>query len=787
MAGKPTYEELAQRIRELEDQAVKGKRAEEALRESEEKYRVLVENAGEAIFVAQEDMLKFANASTAEMIGRPAEELTSRPFIEFIHPDDRALVLDRYVKRQKGIDVPSRYAFRVVTGSGNIRWAELDAVIIKWKGEPATLNFVTDVTERKQAEEALLLSEERFRVAFQTSPDAINMNRMRDGLYVAVNEGFTSLTGYSWDDVKGRTSLEINIWADISQRQRLVEGLRNSGMVTNLEASFRLKNGSVKTGLMSARVIQLENEPHILSVTRDIDKFKRTQLALQESNARYRQLFENMSDIVYIYDENGYLVSVNPAATNILKRNESELVGKCIKDLFAGTFKEEFQYRLERSLRGPAEGTVALVSGDGRTCWLEYSSAAVKSADDRTYVTDMARDVTERVEAEEKVKLLHAQLLQAQKMESVGRLAGGIAHDFNNMLQAIIGHTEMALMNMDQDDPLLRHLQQIQDSAQRSASIVRQLLAFARKQTANPKVLDLNDTVSAMLKMLRRLVGEDMDLAWMPGHKLWNVKIDPSQVDQILANLVVNAKDAISGEGKVTIETANILLDDDYCAAHTGFVPGQYVMLAVSDDGAGMTKEILEHLFEPFFTTKEPGKGTGLGLATIYGIVKQNNGFINVYSEPGKGTTFKIYLSRFDATPSETEEEVEPPLLRGGAETVLIVEDDKSILDIGREILEGLGYTVLTAKAPGHAVRLAEEHGGDIHLLITDVVMPEMNGKELAERIISIRPTLKCLYMSGYTANVIAHHGLLDEDVFFINKPFLMRDLAAKVREVLDQ
>ncbi|MBN1830155.1 MAG: response regulator [Deltaproteobacteria bacterium] len=390
------------------------------------------------------------------------------------------------------------------------------------------------------------------------------------------------------------------------------------------------------------------------------------------------------------------------------------------------------------------------------------------------------RDVTDE-------KKLEAQLMQAQKTEAMGRLAGGVAHDFNNMLTVIIGNIEMALMNVASSDPLYNQLQNVANAASRSADLTRQLLAFARKQTIAPKVLNLNDTISGMLKMLRRLIGEDIDLAWRPWVELWPVKIDPSQIDQVLANLCVNARDAIAGVGKVTVETGNIAFDEDYCATHLDFIPGEYVLLAVSDDGCGMDEETRAHLFEPFFTTKSVGKGTGLGLATVFGIVKQNDGFINVYSEPGQGTTFKIYLPRHKAEPAgalmETSAETPP----GGRETVLIVEDEMAILDLCKRIIEQLGYTVLTAKTPGEAIRLVEEHTGDIHLLITDVVMPEMNGRELAERLASIKPGLKCLYMSGYTANVIAHRGMLAEGVYFIQKPFSMKDLAAKAREVLNQ
>jgi CheY-like chemotaxis protein len=300
-------------------------------------------------------------------------------------------------------------------------------------------------------------------------------------------------------------------------------------------------------------------------------------------------------------------------------------------------------------------------------------------------------------------------------------------------------------------------------------------------------VLDLNETLEGMLKMLRRLIGEDIDLFWKPGLDLWKVKMDPSQIDQILANLSVNARDAISGTGKVTIETENVTLDEAYCAGHAGFSPGQYVQLAVSDDGCGMDPETLEHIFEPFFTTKKEGAGTGLGLSTVYGIAKQNGGFINVYSEPGKGTAVKIYLPRFEGKASEALAESAAEVPQGHGETVLLIEDEESILKLGQKILERLGYTVLSAGTPGEALRLAETHAGEIHLLITDVVMPEMNGRDLAERIVSIKPGLKCLFMSGYTANAITHSNVLDEGMQFIQKPFSLKNLAAKVREVLDQ
>jgi polar amino acid transport system substrate-binding protein len=381
---------------------------------------------------------------------------------------------------------------------------------------------------------------------------------------------------------------------------------------------------------------------------------------------------------------------------------------------------------------------------------------------------------------------IEAQLIQAQKMEAVGRLAGGVAHDFNNMLNVILGYAEMSLLKLEPASPILAYLKEISKAGLRSAALTRQLLAFARKQTIAPKVLDLNDTVAGMLKMLMRLIGEDIDLLWKPADALWPVNLDPAQIDQILANLVVNARDAISGVGRITIETGTADFDQAYSDRNDGFIPGQYVLLAVSDDGCGMDKKTLARIFEPFFTTKEVGKGTGLGLATVYGIVKQNSGFINVYSEPGTGTTFRIYLPRYESEPAVADEmrkAVEAPT---GTETVLLVEDEDSLLDLGTLLLEDIGYTVLAASCPNRAIRISEEFPGEIHLLLTDVIMPEMSGRDLRERLAASRPNLKSLFMSGYTAEVIAHHGALHEGVHFLQKPFSVQDLAVKLREALN-
>jgi signal transduction histidine kinase len=393
-----------------------------------------------------------------------------------------------------------------------------------------------------------------------------------------------------------------------------------------------------------------------------------------------------------------------------------------------------------------------------------------------------------RVQAsDEEAKALQERLSQSQKIEALGTLAGGVAHDFNNMLGVIIGRTELALDRIEPGSPLRENIEEIGKAAERSAEVTRQLLAFARKQTVAPKVLDLNGSLESILTMIRRLIGENIDLTWSPGRNLGKVKIDPSQLDQILTNLATNARDAIRGNGRVTIETANATLDARYCEGRPGFTPGDYVMIAVSDDGQGIEREKLQSIFDPFFTTKGPGKGTGLGLATVYGIVKQNGGSINVYSEPGRGTTFRIYLPRVeDSGAAQAAPEAPAADTPRGSETILVVEDEAANLSMATRMLESLGYRVLSAGGAERALEIAAKAGTTIDLLVTDVVMPSMDGRRLHGALCETLPGLRCLYMSGYTANVIAHSGVLDEGVNFIQKPFSRRELAAKVRAVID-
>jgi PAS domain S-box-containing protein len=547
--------------------------------------------------------------------------------------------------------------------------------------------------------------------------------------------------------------------------------------------------GMDKVLLIQADAVHEEsgNIAGIVTTCRDITERKQSEQMLRESEEHLRSIFRSapigIGSVV-----NRELKRVNSRLCEMTGYDEGELVGRSSRLLYPTSEDFEFVGREKYAqIRDHGTGTV-------ETCWQRkdgtiidvlLSSTPVDLRDHSKGVTFTALDITERKLAEKERERLQMQLTQAQKMEAVGQLAGGVAHDFNNMLGVILGYSELILEHVDSSHQFHGELEEIQKAAGRSADLTRQLLTFARKQTVAPRVLDLNQTIEGMLNMLRRLIGENIDLIWMPGSGLWPISMDPSQIDQILANLCVNARDAIGGVGKLTVETRNATLDRDYCANHDGTLPGEYVRITVSDTGKGMDKETLAHIFEPFFTTKDVGEGTGLGLATVYGAVKQNNGFINAYSEPGQGTTLVIHIPRHAETITEKRIIVSPEPVVHGDEIVLLVEDEPILLQMSKTMLERLGYSVLAAGTPNEAIRIAEEYSGRIHLLATDVIMPEMNGRELSARLLKSRPGMKCLFMSGYTANIIAGQGVLKAGESFIQKPFSKNELARKVREAI--
>jgi two-component system, cell cycle sensor histidine kinase and response regulator CckA len=687
----------------------------------------------------------------------------------------RALAEAEEHKARRTAEAELREAHRTLEERVRIRTVELEA----------------EMSERKRAVEALEVSEKRYRRLFESAKDGILILDADTGQVVDINPFLLRLLGYSFDALYGKYIWEIGLFKDIAASKEAFKTLQDHEYIRYEDLPLETLHGQPISVEFISNVYLVDHSKVIQCNIRDITERKRAEEALRESEERFRTIFEESPLGIVITAPSFAFEKANPAFCRMTGYSEEELCFLTFTDITHPDHIEQDRENVAKVGRGelPVYQTEKrYIRKDGTVMWGNLIVSAVRDEHGalRHYLSTII-DITERKNAEAEKANLQAQLLQSQKMESVGRLAGGVAHDFNNMLGVILGHAELALEKLDPGQPLHSDLRAIRNAAERSADLTRQLLAFARKQTVSPRILDINDTVSGMLKMLQRLIGEDIHLVWIPGAKLWPVKIDPSQIDQVLANLCVNARDAIAGVGKVTIETTNIAIDEVYCADHAGFVPGEYVLLAVSDNGCGMEKEILNKLFEPFFTTKETGKGTGLGLATVYGIVKQNNGFINVYSEPGQGTTFRIYLARYPGKSQkiQTEGATEPAMR--GQETILLAEDEPEMLQLTATLLKRQGYTVLAACTPGEAIRMAGEHAGEIHLLITDVVMPEMNGRDLAKSLLSLYPNLKRLFMSGYTADVIAHHGVLDEGVHFIQKPFSRKDLSAKVREALDR
>ncbi len=509
-------------------------------------------------------------------------------------------------------------------------------------------------------------------------------------------------------------------------------------------------------------------------------ELRQAEYEIKKSEERYRAIFEGTSTANVIVDEDTIIQKANHKFAQMVGYSKDEIEGKMSWTVFIASEDLEMVKNNQARRRTDPESVPSIyeIHAENRKkepLTLMMSVALLPEA--KVSVASLI-DITEK-------RTLEAQLIQSQKMESVGRLAGGVAHDFNNMLSVIIGNAQLAMEQAEGGTPIHKALQDILDAGQRSADLTRQLLAFARRQTVSPRVLDLNETISGMLKMLQRLIGEDVALSWIPSPDLWRVRMDPSQVDQLLANLFVNARDAFDKAGRITIETANAFCDEVYCSKYPECAPGEYAIIAVSDNGCGMDRETLNSIFEPFFTTKKEGGGTGLGLSTVYGIARQNGGFVTVYSEPGEGSTFRVHLPRDASEPVEHAALSEEERIPGGTETVLIVEDEEAVLNLVKGVLERLGYTVLTARKAEDALNLAEEYPEQIDLLLTDIVMTDMNGSELSKRIGGIRPGIKCLFMSGYTSDIITHHGILEEGVNFISKPFTLRKLSDKIRELL--
>ena len=687
---------------------------------------------------------------------------------------------------------------RLVVFAGGLLASALTVVLILaisaiWAGRQEKRQLQAQIEERIKVQEVLHKSEMALREA--------------QGLAEVGNWSWDQQTGeHSWSDeiyhIYGRDPAlppaaypEVRRYFTAESWTRLsaaVEAALAEGRDYACDAEVIRPDGS-RRWVTARGVAERDADGRVLRLkgtVQDITGRKRMEESLRESEIRYRTLFEQSIDAIAIMD--GFpprIRIVNPAFVEMFGYTNTEvaaMAGDEVWNLIHPDDVDRVKGGLKKRVEGrsiSARNEIRIIRKDGAIRWAEAVGNRIDISGEAV-IQSFFRDITERKKAEEDQQKLQQQLVQAQKMESVGRLAGGVAHDFNNILSVIIGHTEIAMSELEPEHQLQADLKLIYDAALRSTGIIRQLLTFSRKQIVLPVVLELNGVIEGMLKMLGRLIGEDIELVWAPAQERLLLRIDPAQIDQILANLCVNARDAIADTGRISIATEKVSLDDVYCATMVGFSPGEYALLTVRDNGCGMDKDVVDKIFEPFFSTKGAG-GSGLGLATVYGIVQQNHGCIHVDSAPGAGTTFSIFLPLVEVEALQATDDRTGVIKTGGGETVLMVEDDPDTLKMGTTMLQRLGYAVLTAATPQEGIDTARHHAGRIDLLITDVIMPQMNGRQLAQEILAIHPDLRVIYMSGYTADVIAHHGVLDEGIHFLQKPFTRKDLAAKISEVL--
>jgi PAS domain S-box-containing protein len=785
-----------------------------------------------------------------ESLGYSEEEWFTIPdlWLRLVHDDDRPRILEE-TERALRLGHEIDYEYRVVTRDETVRWFHDKGRIVKdAEGKPVCWQGVMlDITERKQAEEALKASEKRYHDLIENAQDIIITHDLA-GRYTSVNKAGLEITGYSRAEALDVTLSDVIAPEFIEKAQEMVARKLAGDEETIYDLEIIGKDGDKIALEVNSRLVYQDGEPvGVQSIGRDVTERKRADAALREANQRaiveYERLLDRLATlaedfgsardlqtvyrairnfavasvpciglIVSLYDseqevrKSVYLwydtqeidtsgikparVGVGPAGQAI-RTNSVIINNDFIKDIVAKRgFVEigfEADSRPPRSIllapmtvMGRVVGTIEVQSYEPGAYRAEHTTAMRMAG-------NLAANVIENVRLLEQERQTEEQFRQAQKMEAIGKLAGGVAHDFNNLLTAINGYSDLSLRRLEPEHPVRRNIEEIKKAGQRATNLTRQLLAFSRKQMLQPKVLNLNDVITDTSKMLRRLIGEDIEIALRLKPSLGKVKADPSQIDQVLMNLVVNARDAMPHGGSLTIETANVEMDkaisDKYSSVHSG----PHVMIRVTDTGCGMSEEVQQHIFEPFFTTKGVGKGTGLGLSTVYGIIKQSDGYVSVESEEGKGTTFNIYLPQVDdVAPTDVKKMVETPAPPRGTETVLLVEDEEMVRNMTRTILEGNGYKVLTATDGKDALNFCESYGGKIDLMLTDVIMPQISGKMLAVQLAPQRPDMRVLYMSGYTDDAIVHHGALEEGIAFLPKPFTPDALAFKVREILD-
>ena len=765
------------------------KRAEEELRKASLYARSLIEaSLDPLVTISSDGKIMDVNQATEQVTGITRNRLIGSDFSDYFTEPVRAR--EGY-QRVLSEGLVRDYPLSIRHISGRTTDVLYNATIYRNEAGEVQGVFAAarDITERKQAEENLRDSEVRYRDLIETARDVI-LTLSPEGVFTSFNRVFETITGWSTKEWIGKVFVDLVDPDDVPKAIQRFKSVMEGQLGEPIELRVRTKYGGFVPGEFVASPQVKEGKViGILGVVRDITERKRAEEALRQEKD-FNQTLVQASPLFFVaIGPDGKTLMMNEAMLHALGYTTDEVVGKDYLSTFVPVADRERLLPIFEKLVNQKESTLnenRVLVKDGRELLVEWHGRPVfKANGELGYFIGVGIDITHRRQAEEKMAVLQDQLRQSQKMEAIGRLAGGVAHDFNNLLTVIKGYCQLSLAEMKESTPLRDALEVINKATEKAADLTRQLLAFSRRQIMEVRVLDLNTHLQNLDKMLRRIIGEDIELVTSLGESLGRVKADPGQIEQVVMNLAVNAKDAMAKGGKLIIETANAELDEAYARAHVAVTPGRYVMIAVSDTGTGMTPEVRDRVFEPFFTTK--GKGTGLGLSTVYGIVKQSNGNIWVYSEPGKGTTFKIFLPRVDEPADKLRAQAVKEEFSLGSETILVVEDDKEVRNLAVRILKRQGYTVLDGSYGDEALNVCRNHQGPIHLLLTDVVMPGMSGHELAKRLESFHPEMKVLYMSGYTDDAIVMHGVLVQGVNYIQKPFTVDALARKVRKVLEQ
>jgi two-component system, cell cycle sensor histidine kinase and response regulator CckA len=794
--------ELQQKLQQSEERLSKTDREKEAsaIIESEEKYRALVENSLQGLAIIQDNRFVFCNSALAAMTGFSIEELLSLPNANLLmHPDDRATIIQRHQDRMAGKTVPALHEHRIVRKDGEVRWMEVRSSIIELNGRSALQIANIDVTYRKLAEEALRQNEKFSSDILDGSPipqfvidrnhRIVKWNKAIEG-YSGIKAAEVVGTDQQWRPfypekrplmadflVDGNAEKIPHLYAEKNAKSKLVDDAYEAmGFFPAIGENGRWLH-------FTASTIKDSNDSIVgaMETFMDITEWRRAEEENRESKEYLHRIINCIGDPLFVKNREHNVVLVNDALCAFTGKKREELLNQSHFELLPKEVSQSLWEREEEVFTTGkeclTEDTLNDEQGNSHTLLSKKTFLTDKNGNKQ--IVNVLRDITE-------YKLLEAQFLQAHKMEAVGSLAGGVAHDFNNILNVILGYTEMMLEELAPDSPMRKDLEQVKIAGLRAAGLTTQLLAFSRKQILQPEILDLNAVISNTSSILRRVIGENIELILSIPPALGMVNADPGKIQQIILNLAINARDAMPQGGTLILETANVDFDKNYLHEHPLAKPGPHVMLAVSDNGIGMDTATQERIFDPFFTTKEKGKGTGLGLSTVYGIVKQSSGFIWVDSKPGKGTTFKIYLPRVEGQvpPKAIEKHIESRFR--GSETVLVVEDEESVRAIACRILRERGYTVLDAPNGAMALEIARGYAGNINLVLSDVMMPGMSGADFVSRLKQDRPDIKALYISGYTDSAIIHNGALDSNIAFLQKPFSIEGLARKIREVLE-